>query len=72
MTRKEIDLLQAVLDKFDYLEDVCIGKIDFLKEHKFHLEQEVMEVKRQAYRECFNELQNTLRRMVEQDVSKED
>lgn len=63
MKREEIEQLQAVLDKFDRCEDVCIEKRNFLQEHGFNFEKQVMEVRRAVYHECFRELQKTLNRM---------
>jgi hypothetical protein len=63
MTTAEREQLQAVLDKFDRREDECYDKMGYMEEHKFNYEKQAIDLKRQAYHECFRELQATLSRM---------
>ena len=63
MRQAEREQLQAVLDKFDRREDECYDKMGYMEEHKFKYEKQAIDLKRQAYHECFRELQATLSRM---------
>lgn len=63
MTTKEQEQLQAVLDEFDRKEDECWEKIAFMDEHKFMYEKQAIDIRRQAYHECFRKLQTALSRM---------
>ena len=60
MRQAEREQLQAVLDKFDRREDECYDKMGYMEEHKFKYEKQAIDLKRQAYHECFRELQATL------------
>jgi len=72
MTTKEQEQLQAVLDEFDRKEDECQEKIAFMDEHKFMYEKQAIDIRRQAYHECFRKLQTALSRMKADEWTQQD
>ena len=72
MTTKEQEQLQAVLDEFDRKEDECWEKIAFMDEHKFVYEKQAIDIRRQAYHECFRKLQTALSRMKADEWTQQD
>lgn len=72
MKQAEREQLQAVLDKFDRREDECYDKMGYMEEHKFNYEKQAIDLKRQAYHECFRELQATFSRMNVDEWTQQD
>ena len=72
MKQAEREQLQAVLDKFDRREDECYDKMGYMEEHKFNYEKQAIDLKRQAYHECFRELQATFSRMKVDEWTQQD
>lgn len=68
MTEKETKILTDLVEKFGLYEDECFNEIQFLTEHKFHIQRDVVDIKRQAFHTCYRELKN----VVEQLKSKQE
>ena len=63
MTAEETKMLEELLAKFEQYENDCWDKIGFLNEHKFAFEKQAVDLKRQAYHDCYRELRRTIGRL---------
>ena len=64
MTEQETKLLKDLVVEFSRYEDECINEIHFLEEHNFNIQKEVVDIKRQAYHDCYRELRRVVDKLI--------
>ena len=61
MNKKEIiEALEKLLKEFQNKEMDCFRDIGYMNEHKFHMESEALQYKKEAYTDCWLRLNSVI------------